>query len=265
MVVAEYEGKSILCISPKGIAAADQYLINKFFSYSQVIFNKHTIALEWMAKQIVSWMQENDKHFPRKDTLRTKWIKDNDDKYLYFTDNYFWSSIKSVTDDHDNQKHPQYIIRLCEMLLRHEEIRFVNNSEYKIVSKVANDIIEFLKSSKFYQENGKWKDKITVLCKHEMTKHIPYNDYIPKLKMPGETDEHVSDEEFEAYKKNMNALRLIDGICVFSEGVELHLLCDDERSLMQQLCQTQLVVMRSYEFAHKGDRSEERRVGQECR
>lgn len=41
MEVGEYEGTRILCISPKGIAAADQYLINKFFSYSQVVFNKH--------------------------------------------------------------------------------------------------------------------------------------------------------------------------------------------------------------------------------
>lgn len=38
MEVGEYEGKKILCINPKGIAAADQYLLNKFFSYSQVAF-----------------------------------------------------------------------------------------------------------------------------------------------------------------------------------------------------------------------------------
>lgn len=37
MEVAKYEGERILCINPKGIAAADQYLINKFFSYSCTI------------------------------------------------------------------------------------------------------------------------------------------------------------------------------------------------------------------------------------
>ena len=36
MEVGEYNNKKILCINPKGIAAADQYLINKFFSYSQL-------------------------------------------------------------------------------------------------------------------------------------------------------------------------------------------------------------------------------------
>ena len=46
-------------------------------------------------------------------------------------------------------------------------------------------------------------------------------------------------------KKKIN--RLMDGICVL-DGKKVHLLCDDYRSLMQQLCKTQLVVMRSYEF-----------------
>ena len=35
LTYGEQEGKRILCITPKGIAAADQYLINKFFSYRE--------------------------------------------------------------------------------------------------------------------------------------------------------------------------------------------------------------------------------------
>lgn len=38
LTYGEHDGKRILCITPKGIAAADQYLINKFFSYSQYAF-----------------------------------------------------------------------------------------------------------------------------------------------------------------------------------------------------------------------------------
>ena len=58
-----------MCINPKGIAAADQYLINKFFSYSQVVFNKHISITEWMAEQIVNWMQKNNAYFPRNRVL----------------------------------------------------------------------------------------------------------------------------------------------------------------------------------------------------
>lgn len=63
MEVGEYEDKQILCINPKSIAAADQYLLNKFFLYSQVVFNKYINITEWMAEQIVNWMQKNNAYF----------------------------------------------------------------------------------------------------------------------------------------------------------------------------------------------------------
>lgn len=246
---SEYNGKPILCITPKGISAADQYLINKFFSYSQVVFNKHTIVLEWMAEQIVSWMQENATYFPRKDILRNDWIKKgNGQKFLDFTDNYFWSSIKGIIENPAHETFPKYIITLCEKLLRHQELPFVADSEYKIVSNNPIAIKELLNSSKCFQEEGKWSDKVTILSKKEITKHIPYNDFISNLRMPEETDVELSQQEFKDYKNGMNTLRLMEGICVDNGDGELHLLCDDRRSLMQHLHSTQLVIMRSYEF-----------------
>lgn len=90
MTVGENKGKSILCITPKGIAAADQYLINKFFSYSQVVFNKHISITEWMAERIVNWMQKNNAYFP-KNTVLKQWVTSPkaEDKYIGFTDNFF--------------------------------------------------------------------------------------------------------------------------------------------------------------------------------
>lgn len=65
LTYGEQEGKRILCITPKGIAAADQYLINKFFSYSQVVFNKHITISEWMAECVIDWMQKHHMCLPR--------------------------------------------------------------------------------------------------------------------------------------------------------------------------------------------------------
>lgn len=248
MTVRKYNDKPILCILPKGISAADQYLINKFFFYSQVVFNKHTIALEWMAEQIVSWMQENSTYFPSKKDLRTNWIKNNQsEKFLDFTDNFFWTSIRNIVENPARQTFPQHIIFLCEKLLHHQELSFIDNSEYKIVSNDYLKISEFMKSSKFYKDDSNLDDKVTILSIREMTKHIPYYKYMSLLKIPEETNDALSNTEFETYKINMNTLRLMDGICV-EDSNDLHLLCDDKRSLMQQMCDTKLVIMRSYEF-----------------
>lgn len=250
MTYQEYNGKLILCIMPKGIAAADQYLINKFFSYSQVVFNKHTIALEWMAEQIVSWMQENNAYFPEKEVLRNNWLNNNNnyEKFLNFTDNFFWSSIKNIIENPANKTFPKYISALCKKLLHHQELKFVSGSEFKIVSNDVSEIAEYLKKSNFYNDEGKWDDKVTILNTREITKHIPINQYRGLLKRPEESENELTDDEFKDYMENFISLRFMDGICVADEALGLHLLCDDKRSLLQQLYKTKLVVMRSYEF-----------------
>ena len=90
MEKANFCGKDILCISPKGIAAADQYLINKFFSYSQIVCKKHISITEWMAEQIVNWMQKNNAYFPKNSILK-EWVTSDkfENKYIEFTDNFF--------------------------------------------------------------------------------------------------------------------------------------------------------------------------------
>lgn len=100
MEIGEYDNSRILCINPKGIAAADQYLINKFFSYSQVVFNKHIEITEWMAEQIVNWMQKNNAFFFSKNKLeQLVRMKKSADDYIGFTDNFFWASLQNILDN----------------------------------------------------------------------------------------------------------------------------------------------------------------------
>lgn len=135
LTVGNYRGKRILCVTPKGIAAADQYLINKFFSYSQVVFNKHIVVSEWMAEQVVNWMQKHHAIFPSGTTLE-EWVKNpQDDKnYLNFTDNMFWSALEKILSNELSDLVPHYIKVFCGQLLHHEEAAYVKGSECRIVS-----------------------------------------------------------------------------------------------------------------------------------
>lgn len=79
--IGECDGKKILCIKPKGITAADQYLTNKFFSYSQVVFNRHIAISEWMAECVIDWMQKHHAVFPSGADLES-WAKQGGKEYL---------------------------------------------------------------------------------------------------------------------------------------------------------------------------------------
>lgn len=251
MTIREFSGKRILCITPKGIPAADQYLINKFFSYSQIVCNKHVAILEWMAETIVDWMQKNDTYFPTKERLN-EWISGTlrqNEEYLSFTDNYFWNSINDIIKNPAKQTFPRYVIELCNNLLKHQELPYKSNSEIKVISRTIDEIKTVLTSSDSYKHLSVFNKHITLLNTKQLTKHVPYNIFeermleIQKIYIESNTESEIDETELKIH-------RLMDGICVYDpeQKEEIHLLCDDNRSLMRYLYGTQLVVLRAYEF-----------------
>jgi len=244
----EYEGKEILCVEEKGVAAADQYLINKFFSYSQVVFNKHISNLEWMSQRVAKWMMENSGLFPRKEELLGNWLnaKWRFDSYLGFTDTFFWRALEDIKKEPNRYYAPEYIVELCKKLLNHEELKYVENSEIKIIGKDASDMQKKLQASLMYQEYSN-SNKHIILCeKRPMTSHVPYDQFVEAI---GQNIQEELDEEMEQFCKDRILLRYMEGICVCNDRDDsVHLLCDDDRSLMKQLYGTYLYVYRVFEF-----------------
>lgn len=244
----EYDGKEILCINEKGIAAADQYLINKFFSYSQVVFNKHITNLEWMAEAIVDWLIKESTLFPKKDELLKRWINTNGNfvKYLSFTDTFFWKVLEEIKTNPEENFAPDYIVELSKKLLNHEELKYVEDSEVRIISKSKEDIKSVLINSKIYNEYINSKDKIVLAWKRKITNHIPYNDFIDLINT--NLPEELLDDK-DKYIKDKLSSRYMEGMCVCNnKDDEIHLLCDDDKSLMKQLYGTNLVIYRVFEF-----------------
>lgn len=249
MTKHNYLGKDILCINPKGIAAADQYLINKFFSYSQVVYNKHISITEWMAEQIVNWMQKNNAYFPNSSDLKS-WIEKEvtDNKYVDFTDTYFWSSLQNLLNNPLVFTEPNFIRLFCEKLLRHDELKYVEDSEVKFVLPDYKTIKNRLKDSDSYRllnENSKF----AVLLERNMTKQVKneeFEEYLSKqfLKETGndlEEDNFFSEED----KNALRTRRFMECVCICENG-NLKPLCDDERSLMYTMYKMKLVILRFF-------------------
>ncbi len=247
MCIGDYKDNKILCIDPKGIAAADQYLLNKFFSYSQVVYNKHTAILEWMAEKLVIFMKDNNIKFPGIKELINEWIKKEENylKYLSFTDTFFWQSLNFIMDNPIGKFLPQYVLKFSELLLQHGELEYIQGSEIKINSCDCNEIVHRLKQADIYTNQEARKDCITILSQRAMSKHVPYEEFKEHLDRSNETEDGEALDE--NYKNEQIVNRLIDGICI-KDGDNLHLLCDDERSLMRKLYNNHLVVMRSYKL-----------------
>ncbi len=244
MCIGEYEGQRILCINEKGIAAADQYLINKFFSYTQVVCNKHVSITEWMAEQIVYWMSINNQQFPKASLLK-KWVakEEASESFLGFTDSKYWASLQIIATDDltDNE----FIETLSKKLLHHSELCYDEGSEIKKISNSYEEIKQKIKESTSY-ENLNDENKISIILKRDLSKQIPQKEFTKLIEEKIQEEKKEGSESATEEQRKIYEQRLyMECICVKDED-GIHLLCDDERSLMQTLHSRKLVVFRTY-------------------
>lgn len=256
--VKEFRGERIICIEAKGIPAADQYLINKYFSYSQVTFNKHVAIYEWMASTIVAWLQQANAYFPKDSTLLNEWISEKEisDEYLHFDDSFFWKALRDMTDNPLACFAKKDIVSFCKRLLSHQDLEMVRDSELRFDSDDSEKARD--KLSEWFAIKGKSSEQsVTLFSSIGFTKHVPAGIFEKELekeaKRKKENDqddpnynEFEADKEIEQEQQQKRILRLMDGAAVEHLDGSIGLLCDDERSLMHYFYKVKLYILRQY-------------------
>lgn len=132
--------------------------------------------------------------------------------------------------------------------MRHKELDFEPNSEVKIISSNFDDIRAELQKSDFYKRLTNWNDRIGVLSIRPMSKQMTQKDFDELIEEKISEGNQKPDEEDSISRDDYDMLqnrRLMEGICI-KDGDDLHLLCDDSRSLMHTIYNLNLVIFRTY-------------------
>lgn len=250
LVVRKYKDIDIVGIRPKGISVVDQYLISKYFSYTQVIFNKHVAIYGQMAEMLTKHLVKLDKStYPGRNTLRDH-IKmhSNNDEYLRFTDRAFWSQIDNLKESDLQGYVPEYIVLTHKRLSHYQEFETVNGGEVVITSNNRSKVYETLTNSPVYTHLSDKDESKLILFHHKaFTSEIPESEFRNILfSLGSKKDEHIDEEAFEKRFTIKNIARLQEGIPVIGKGSNLKLLVDDTRSVMSHLYDTQTYILREY-------------------
>lgn len=224
--------------------------LTSFFHIHKLLFNKHIGITEWMAEQIVNWMQKNSAFFPDKKELE-KLVKSSEPlkKYVGFTDNFFWSSLQNILDNPLKNTEPKIIKFFSEKLLNHSELQYEPKSEVKIISNDVNEIKNTLFNSETYKRLANYSTKIALFSERKMSKQIREEKYEEILKTLTEKGNENPEAEDSVTKEDLaflKARRYMECITVKENG-KLRLLCDDNRSLMRTLYDVRLVLLRVFD------------------
>ena len=274
LTIAEYDGYEIVGIKPKGITAADQFLLNRFFSISQIICNRHVAALEFMAEAIIRHAAESgSSEFPLLNRLCKQWVKKYEvmDNYLQFTDHLFWNVVYTYAKQGAEATNPEYIVTFARFLTKHKEIGTVPLSEVVCSGFDSSCLLDQVKQSQAYanlceNENSnydmfmrdsiasKGEDDFIIQRVHivrvtDKTPITKFEDYLRAFDNGAEND--AKEERRRKYRR----YRMLDGLAVIDSAngtKKVHLLVDDSRSLLKSMYNLQLVIMREYNV-HKAE------------
>lgn len=238
----------IVGVKEKGIGCADQYMVNRYLAYTQVIFNKYTSIVGKMLREVVYWMMNSASELtfysPQKIYSIIEMHEQNE-AYLAFTDSYFFEKLHAI----EKKKHgcPEDIYFFVEQLRKYqaldvkEEDVFSGGGQQQREHMEKSDLyarIERLIAEKdFSKEKG-----LYLFNQKRITNHVPYDRFQANFDAYNATHEKKLD--YFKYQKD----RLMDGLAVIRGTGEPVLLIDAPRSMMRGLYDMQQVMVREYVF-----------------
>lgn len=251
LTVSKYNDIDIVGVTPKGIAIADQYLVNKYFSYTQVILNRHVTILNEMAKIYVKGLIESgDKTFVDGKKLLIEIHKhDTNLDYLKFTDYSFWNKVNYPP----KQEMQAFMREIYNKLQNYQEFEMAQNGEFVISSTDKTDAYNKLLNSDIYKrlENNSREAESTYLYTYvnrRVTKEIPETCFREDVESTMKNTATV--KEKEAKFREFNTPRLREGIAVIdmNDNKNIKLLVDDTRSVISHIYNLSTHMLREYKI-----------------
>lgn len=238
----------IVGVKEKGIGCADQYMVNRYLAYTQVIFNKYTSIVGKMLREVVYWMMNSASELtfysPQKIYSIIEMHEQNE-AYLAFTDSYFFEKLHAI----EKKKHgcPEDIYFFVEQLRKYQAL---DVKEEDVFSGGVQQHREHMEKSDLYArierliaEKDFSKEKgLYLFNQKRITNHVPYDRYQANFDAYNATHEKKLD--YFKYQKD----RLMDGLAVIRGTGEPVLLIDAPRSMMRGLYDMQQVMVREYVF-----------------
>lgn len=236
----------VLGVSAKGIGPAEQFLINRFMSYSQVIYQKHVAVLEVMATKVMAWMAEETSFtdFPSPEVL-LDWARRHEHTKIYydFTDNTFLSALNKVSTG--NCGCPEAISAMAEKLRQYRALGI--QSEPLIYSgKDMSSLHSIIKAQALYGQLAddaylRENKRIGIVNRLTLTGHVQKEQFCTAYALAA--DEQSPD--LNDYLKH----RLQHGVAFIPEAGDPCLVIDLPFSILKELSMYTTLLVREYSIA----------------
>lgn len=237
-------GSTIVGITPKGIGCAEQFLLNRYFAYNQIIYHKYTSVLGCALQSIVRWLiQDTSSGFPHKDIINMAEHHESDSRYINYTDAYLINFINNI--DTSKVPCPNQIYKLVGCI---QNYRALDMSEEVVCSGIdLDDVARKLEHTKLFENlnnaisDGDVSNVVYQYREMRLTNHLPEERFEALLA------ENIKNGVIESDLADSYRLdRLQDGLVIIQPGEKPKMLIDSERSMIHDIHTLRYCVLRAY-------------------
>jgi len=259
---------NIIGISPKGIGFVEQFLMNRYMAYSQVIHHKYAAALSAMLKNVLRWfINDRISGFRYTDVETMAEMRDNDETFLEFNDSCILSAIDSVDTAPTTCPNITRIIikhlkrlRAVDLYSKKSESIFtgINVANMEKAAKEDDLFLEWestrnniIDVNEGLHENAEENQQLRIISFQyqsvykELTKQLPLQDIKASIKKEDDPEgKHLQAALF---------IRLANGIPIISDSItketkpeDINLIIDDQTSFLHDIYSLKYIKIRKY-------------------
>lgn len=234
--IHDYNGIKIVCIKRGGISACDQFLINRLFSYENVVYNKKTSSLSFMAQTVLKYGMYKGLIKSKVDVIKI--INSDSEGLMFFNDVIFWNLVEKLYTIYNNGEDIDYsIYNFVKHFINKKELLESENKEI-VLKTNPKEFKKFIKNTDIYKNlDNQNNNHLPRFLTCDITKHTPIKEFEKAI-------EDYSEEEQERLKLH----RLLDGVVVKNCKGEINNSVDEPSSFMSTLFDTKLYLLREYKI-----------------
>lgn len=249
-------GKWIVGITPNGIGCAEQFLLNRYFAYSQIIYNKSTSFLGQALQSIVKWLlKEINSGFSYKAILPIAKEHEKNPKFIQFTDAYL---INCINDIYQKRSCPEQIYRLVHFI---QEYKVPDTKDEVVCSGIKPKYVaQKMKRSNLYKNLSKYasskaaSDTIYLYGEVCLTDSLPQKQFdellhtTPVLSSVNGNQTGSDEDEDEKANSTYQLDRLLNGLVIVDKNSNAGptMLVDSDRSMLRDIYNLRYCVLRRY-------------------
>lgn len=216
--------RQVICYSSKALPAIEQFLLAKYYWYSNILFYEKAYIANYIARRIFSYLIIEKKLNNYMSMENLEKTIEKPEEFFFFNDTFFWNQIKDIVSS--PKQYSDIIVKLSKLLVNRKFPLLLDETTFNNIKK-ERGLPKEIQLQPSINLKKALKEKIqtfkTAFIEDDYIVPIPIEKNIIKISKNDEIGENKS------YEKSSNDLSEEDQELIFLANEDINITFDKKR------------------------------------